>query len=86
LCELICVTAAEEVIDHLRTENDKLLGQINDLGNELTSVRYVIFYILPPFLLFCKFLWILIEKKGFCKIYTNNIDLGIMIQFWPGGV
>ena len=37
------------MIDHLRTENDKLLGQINDLGNELTSVRYVIFYILPLF-------------------------------------
>ncbi|KEH19512.1 titan9, putative [Medicago truncatula] len=33
------VSAAEDVIDHLRTENDKLLGQINDLGNELTSVR-----------------------------------------------
>ncbi|CAJ2671111.1 unnamed protein product [Trifolium pratense] len=33
------VSAAEELIDHLRSENDKLLGKINDLGNELTSVR-----------------------------------------------
>lgn len=33
------VSAAEELIDHLRTENDKLLGKINDLGNELASVR-----------------------------------------------
>ncbi|WJX82410.1 hypothetical protein P8452_65175 [Trifolium repens] len=33
------VSAAEELIDHLNSENDKLLGKINDLGNELTSVR-----------------------------------------------
>ncbi|WJX28741.1 hypothetical protein P8452_17423 [Trifolium repens] len=33
------VSAAEELIDHLRSENDKLHGKINDLGNELNSVR-----------------------------------------------
>ncbi|GAU10040.1 hypothetical protein TSUD_416280 [Trifolium subterraneum] len=33
------VSASEELIDHLRSENDKLLEKINDWGNELTSVR-----------------------------------------------
>lgn len=85
MCELICVTAAEEVIDHLRTENDKLLGQINDLGNELTSVRYGIFYSYP-LSLFCRFLWILIEKRVFEKFIRTIAIWCIMIQFWPGGV
>ncbi|XP_014518115.1 uncharacterized protein LOC106775498 isoform X1 [Vigna radiata var. radiata] len=34
-----CLSAAEEVIEHLKTEKEELLGQVNDLRVELASLR-----------------------------------------------
>ncbi|GMP87815.1 hypothetical protein CsSME_00040036 [Camellia sinensis var. sinensis] len=34
------VSAAEELIEHLRNENGRLHGQINDLRSEVASIRY----------------------------------------------
>ncbi|CAJ1961814.1 unnamed protein product [Sphenostylis stenocarpa] len=34
-----CLSAAEEVIEHLKTEKEELLGQVNDLRTELASLR-----------------------------------------------
>jgi len=35
------VAAAEEVVEHLKTEKEELLGQVNDLRVELALLRYV---------------------------------------------
>jgi cell division protein FtsB len=34
------VAAAEELIQHLKSENDKLRAQVDDLRSEVTSIRY----------------------------------------------
>jgi len=35
------VAAAEELIEHLKSEKEELLGQINELRTELASLRHV---------------------------------------------